>query len=187
MGVVSTYLQMGVIGSDWDVCMIAIHHSSWQQIRIRDKSDYLDTAKIGRNDSKVDLVMQSQDNVFFAAEGKRKYTDFFSSPTERNKIEAAFNNIRAVIDELYKSKVDKKIISFICLLDVPEVDSKFFLDSEKQKITASIATGHLNKLANQEFVVIGSYTLKGVSKFELFFSERFPPDIKIRLVEIFPN
>ena len=187
MGVVSTYLQMGVIGSDWDVCMIAIHHSSWQQIRIRDKLNYLDTAKIGRNDSKVDLVMQSQDNVFFAAEGKRKYTDFFSSPKERKKIEAAFNNIRAVIDELYKSKVDKKIISFICLLDVPEVDSKVFLDSEKQKITASIASGGLNKLANQEFVVIGTYTLKGISKFELFFSEKFPSDIRIRLEGIFPN
>ena len=178
---------MGVIGSDWDVCMIAIHHSSWQQIRIRDKLNYLDTAKIGRNDSKVDLVMQSQDNVFFAAEGKRKYTDFFSSPKERKKIEAAFNNIRAVIDELYKSKVDKKIISFICLLDVPEVDSKVFLDSEKQKITASIASGGLNKLANQEFVVIGTYTLKGISKFELFFSEKFPSDIRIRLEGIFPN
>jgi len=185
VGVVSTYLQMGVIGSDWDVCMIAIHHSSWQQIRIRDAFDFLDTAKIGRNDSKVDLVMQSPDNVFFAAEGKRKYTDFFSSPAERTKIEAAFNSIRTVIDDLYKSKVEKKIISFICLLDVPEVDSKFFLDAEKQKITTSIKAGHLNKLANQDFVVIGNYTLRGVSKFELFFSEKFPSEIKGKVEEIF--
>lgn len=176
---------MGVIGSDWDVCMIAIHHSSWQQIRIRDKSNYLDTAKIGKNDSKVDLVMQSPDNVFFAAEGKRKYTDFFSSPAERNKIEAAFKNIRKVIDDLYKSKINKKIASFICLLDVPEVDSKFFLDSERKKISASIAAGHLNTIANQEFVVIGAYTLRGISNFELFFSDKFPDEIHQRLIDIF--
>jgi hypothetical protein len=185
MGVVATYLQMGVIGSDWDVCLIAIHHSSWQQIRIRDKSNFLDTAKIGRNDSKVDLVMQSPDNVFFAAEGKRKYTDFFSSIDERTKIEAAFNNIRAVIDDLYKSKVNEKIVSFICLLDVPEVDSKFFLDLEKQKIQTSIASGHLDKLANQEFVVVGYFTLKGVSNFQLFFSKNFPSISRTRLEDIF--
>ena len=176
---------MAVIGSDWDVCMIAIHHSSWQQIRIRDKSNFLDTAKIGRNDSKVDLVMQSPDNVFFAAEGKRKYTDFFSSIDERTKIEAAFNNIRSVIDVLYKSTVNEKIVSFICLLDVPEVDSKFFLDLEKQKIQASISSGHLDKLANQEFVVVGYFTLKGVSNFQLFFSKNFPSIFRTRLEEIF--
>jgi len=185
MGVVSTYLQMGVIGSDWDVCMIAIHHSSWQQIRIRDKSNYLDTAKIGRNDSKVDLVMQSPDNLFLAAEGKKRYSDFFRSPAERSKIEAAFNNIRSVIDDLFKTEVENKIVAFICLLDVPEVDSEFFLDSEKQRIKASIEAGHLDKLANQEFVVIGSYALRGVSKFELFFSGAFPLELSDRLRNVF--
>ena len=185
MGVISTYLQMGVIGSDWDVCMIAIHHSSWQQIRIRDKTNFLDTAKIGRNDSKLDLVMQSPDNLFFAAEGKRKYTDFFSSASERAKIEAAFNNIRTVIDDLYKSKLDKTVVSFICLLDVPEIDSKFFLESEKQKISGSIKAGHLNKLANQDFLVIGTYTLMGVTKFELFYSQDFPVELQRRFTKIF--
>jgi hypothetical protein len=185
MGVISTYLQMGVIGSDWDVCMIAIHHSSWQQIRIRDKANFLDTAKIGRNDSKVDLVMQSPDNLFFAAEGKRKYTDFFSSQAERQKIESAFNNIRDVIDDLYKSKVKEKIISFICLLDIPEVDSEYFLESEKQKIIGSIRAGHLAKLANQDFLVIGTYTISGISNFELFFSDEFPSELRRRLEVIF--
>jgi hypothetical protein len=185
MGVISTYLQMGVIGSDWDVCMIAIHHSSWQQIRIRDSDNFLDTAKIGRNDSKVDLVMQSPDNLFFVAEGKRKYTDFFSSPAERNKIESAFNNIRIVIDDLYKAKVNGKIISFICILDVPEVDSDYFLEAEKKKIIGSISAGHLDKLANQDFVVIGAYTLAGISNFALFFSEKFPSELRSRLDEIF--
>lgn len=185
MGVVSSYLQMGVIGSDWDVCMIAIHHSSWQQIRIRDKSNYLDTAKIGRNDSKVDLVMQSPDNLFLAAEGKKRYSDFFRSPAERSKIEAAFNNIRFVIDDLFKTEVENKIVAFICLLDVPEVDSEFFLDSEKQRIKSSIEAGHLDKLANQEFVVIGSYALRGVSKFELFFSGGFPLELSDRLRNVF--
>ena len=185
MGVVSTYLQMGVIGSDWDVCMIAIHHSSWQQIRIRDKRNYLDTAKIGRNDSKVDLVMQSPNDIFFAAEGKRKYSDFFSSPAERDKIASAFRNIWSVIDDLYKSKIENRIASFICLLDVPEVDSIFFLETERQKISASIAAGHLDKLANQEFLVIGTYTLRGISNFELFFSKGFPAEVRRQLSEIF--
>ena len=187
VGVISTYLQMGVIASDWDVSMISIHHSSWQQIRIRDKVDFLDTAKIGRNSSKVDLVMQSPDNVFLAAEGKRKYTDFFSSPAERSKIEAAFSNILDVIDDLYKEKIEEKIVCFICMLDIPEVDPDFFLESEKQKISSSIAAGHLDRLANQEFVVIGNYTQGGVSKFELFFSASFPVSNRIRLEKIFSS
>ena len=76
-------------------------------------------------------------------------------------------------------------MAFICLLDVPEVDSKFFLDSEKQRIKASIEAGHLDKLANQEFVVIGSYALRGVSKFELFFSGAFPLELSDRLRNVF--
>ena len=185
MAVVSTYLQMAVIGSDWDVCMIAIHHSSWQQIRIRDNSNYLDTAKIGRNDSKVDLVMQSPDNLFYIAEGKKKYTDFFSSKAERDKIEAAFDNTRILIDDLYKSNLVEKIISFICLLDIPEVNTEFFLAAERKKIIDSISAGHLDNLANHHFLVIGTYTLSGKTFFELFFSKDFPDTLLIRLKEIF--
>jgi hypothetical protein len=185
MAVVATYLQMGVIASDWDVCMIAIHHSSWQQIRIRDISGFLDTAKIGRNNSKVDLVMQSQENMFLAGEGKRRYTDFFASSSERNKIETAFNNIRSLIDDLYKSEMNKKIIAFICLLDVPPVDWEFFLEAERRKISESIAVGHLNKIANQDFVVIGSFVISGSSYFELFFSKDFDSELKNTLIKIF--
>jgi hypothetical protein len=165
--------------------LIAIHHSSWQQIRVRNYKGVIDTAKIGRNDSKVDLVMQSQENLFFAAEGKKAYTDFFSSTTERAKIEVAFNNIRKLIDDLYGGPNSEKLVAFLCLLDIPEVNSEFFLKAEKRKITDSIAAGHLNKLANQEFLVIGVYTINFVTHFETFYSPNFDVKMKDLFNEIF--
>ena len=185
VAVVSTFLQMGVIKSNWDACLIAIHHSSWQQIRVRNCNEVIDTAKIGRNESKVDLVMQSKENLFFAAEGKKAYTDFFSSTTERAKIEVAFNNIRKLIDDLYGGPNPEKLVAFLCLLDIPEVDSDFFLKAEKRKIKDSIAAGHLNKLANQEFLVIGVYTINFVTHFETFYSPNFDVKMKDLFNEIF--
>lgn len=118
MAVVSTYLKMGAINSNWEVCMIAIHHSSWQQIRIRDKEGSLVTEKVGRDSSKIDLIMQNSDK-FLTVEGKRYVSDFFSSKKEQSKIQLAFNNARASVDNLFGSKSNTKIVAFVCLLDVP--------------------------------------------------------------------
>jgi hypothetical protein len=173
MGVTTTYLQLGVVGSDWDACMIAIHHSSWQQIRIRDEDNKIATVKIPRNSSKVDLVMQSPDNIFLMAEGKRSFEDFFRSPQEIEKITAAFVNTREIIDNLYKDKTIRKITAFVCLIDIPVVITDDHMRRERKKISDAIAAGHLDSIAADAFVVIGCYAQDGITKFELFFSKNF--------------
>lgn len=185
MAVVSTYLQMGVIGSEWDVCMIAIHHSSWQQMRITDAGGEMRSTPIGRNSSKLDLVMQGPGGKFLAAEGKKKYTDFFSSEKEQQKIKAAFKNVLNMIDTLYMSPGVEKTCAFLCLLDVPALDNQFFLDAERSKIQGSITAGHLEGIAPGPYVVIGYYSVGSESFFELFFSDHFPEAVVNELSDIF--
>lgn len=183
----STYVQLTNCIGGWRVCMIAIHHSSWQQIRIRDSLGELVSAKIGRNDSKVDLVLQDDSNIFLAAEGKRSYANFFSSEREKTKIKDAFNNVYATIDRLFGSKLNQKVTSLICLLDVPDAKSDFFLAQERAKITESIRQGHISELTDGEFVIIGIYVLKNQTHFELFFSPTFMPQLKKQLTESFTS
>jgi hypothetical protein len=59
------------------------------------------------------------------------------------------------------------------------------MESEKKKINDSISAGHLDKVANQYFLVIGTYTLSGKTYFELFFSHDFPDALQIRLKAVF--
>ena len=184
-GLTSTYVQLTNVIGGWRVCMIAIHHSSWQQIRIRNKNGVLNTAKIGRNDAKVDLVLQDTESTFLAAEGKRTYSDFFSSIQEKNKIGKAFENVFQLIDNLFETSQSTKITTFICLLDVPEVNSKYFLEQEKRKISESIRLGHISEIVDGEFVVIGVYVNQRITKFELFFSNSFNRDLREQLGEMF--
>ncbi len=184
-GLTSTYVQLTNLVGGWNVCMIAIHHSSWQQIRLRNEQKILKTAKIGRNDAKVDLVLQDDSNSFLAAEGKRTYGDFFRSAQEKEKISQAFLNIYALIDKLFGTSNNQIITSFICLLDVPKVNSSFFLGKERQKIHESIKLGHISEITDQEFVLIGVYVLDRQTRFELFFSSDFDNDVKQRLIKAF--
>jgi len=184
-GLTSTYLQLSNKIGGWRVCMISIHHSSWQQVQILDVNDDLRTGKIGRNDSKVDLLMQNNDEIFFIGEGKRSYSNFFSSTQEKLKIHKAFKNIFKTIDDLYASSKNVKITSLICMLDVPDSNSDFFLDQEKRKIEESIKLGHISEITEEEFVVIGVYVLNRKTSFELFFSQGFNKDIEKNLRENF--
>lgn len=167
MGLLSTFLQMGVIGSDWTACMIAIHHSSWQQIRVQNVSGITSTSKVGRDDSKVDLVMQSSKNHFLAAEGKRRFSDFTLTSRERAKITVAFENVRKEIDELYGTSKNEKTIAFVCLVDGSGSES------ELKDIEASVNSNSLQAIAGQEHLVIACLPSQDTTEFRLFFSPDF--------------
>jgi hypothetical protein len=153
--------------------------------QIVDVNQQLKTGKIGRNDAKVDLLMQDKEERFLVAEGKRSYANFFSSAQEKIKIHNAFKNISKIIDDLYASKNTKKITSLICMLDVPALNSDFFLDQERRKIVESIKLGHVSEITDEEFVVIGVYVLNSKTLFELFFSQGFDENVANMLRENF--
>jgi hypothetical protein len=119
------------------------------------------------------------------AEGKRSYEDFFRSPQEIEKITAAFTNTREIIDSLYRDETTRKITAFVCLIDIPDVITDDHMRRERKKISDSIAAGDLDSIAADEFVVIGCYTQNGVTKFELFFSKRFPSVDRNSLTALF--
>lgn len=183
---ISTYVQLSNKAGDWRACMISIHHSSWQQVIIRNTEDELIIGKIGRNDAKLDLLMQHNENKFLAAEGKRSYEGFFRSTQETKKINQAFKNTFNKIDELY-GPGSVKITSLICMLNIPSIKSKFFLDQEKEKINKSIESNHISEFIDGDYLIIGVYVLNRKTRFELFFSNGFNHELKDLITEGFQS
>ena len=62
MAIVSTYLNQSTINSNWRLCFIHTHHSSWQQLVIYEGDKEIQQ-KVDRVSTKVDLIMQ-KDNQF---------------------------------------------------------------------------------------------------------------------------
>ena len=181
VAIVSTFLNLSTIKADWDLCFIHTHHSSWQQLMVY-KQGILNKMKINRVSSKVDLIMQSKDEVFFVAEGKKKYKDFFSSLSEIKKISKSMGDVDKYIDSLVGHKT-KKINSFLCNIELPQINSEFFLQKELATIKESIQLRHLNKIIETEYVVIAVFSLNNTTYFKTFFSENF----NIELKELFYN
>ena len=130
--------------------------------------------------------MQNSDK-FFAVEGKRNVTDFFSSKKEQSKIQIAFNNARASLDNLFGSKSNTKIVAFVCLLNVPLKNSDSALENEIRRITQSISNGEFDQMAGQDFVLVGVYLRGGSTQFQLFFSKGFNQAEKDQLKLVFEN
>lgn len=182
IAVVSTFLNLGTIKSDWRLCFIHTHHSSWQQLVIL-KKDISRHLKINRNDSKIDLIMQN-DERFILAEGKEKYESFFNTQKEIDKIRTALINSGSSIDGIM-NKNTEKIYSFICLLDIPEINGDFFFEKHINIIEDSVISGHLDQIVNGNYVVIVVYKIKNVTLFKLIFSEQFDMNNKIYFEDIF--
>ncbi|MDA3052506.1 hypothetical protein OFO01_03485 [Campylobacter sp. JMF_01 NE2] len=178
VAIVSTYLNQSTIKSDWKLCFIHTHHSSWQQIAIENKQE-----KIHRISTKLDLIMQ-QNNKFMLAEGKNKFIEFLRD----DKIKKAFIDMSELIDVMYK-KSNIKFDTFIFNLDLPpkEKDPYYFLDCEINKIKGSIERNHFKDIANNEnFVVIIVYlSPNNETKFALIFSENFNINLKNQLIKEF--
>lgn len=173
VAVVSTYLNQSTIKSDWLLCFIHTHHSSWQQIVISGVQQ-----KINRVSTKLDLIMQ-QDNKFMLAEGKDKYQSILSDP----KIKQAMKDAGETIDRAYK-KSNIKFDAFLYNLHTtPTKDPDFYADSEEAIVQGGIERGHFEDIANEDnFVVIIVYTDNAHStKFRLVFSDKFEPSLKKQL------
>lgn len=173
MAVVSTFLNQSTIKSDWDLCFIHTHHSSWQQIFINGKQE-----KIGRVSTKLDLIMQ-QDNKFMLAEGKNQYQDILNDP----KIQQAMRNSGDLVDRLYKQSNIKFDAFLYNLATNPNKDPEYYAGNEEKSVEGGIKRGHFDDIAEHDnFVVIIVYTGNDYkTKFRLVFSDSFDKDLKQQL------
>jgi hypothetical protein len=177
VAVVSTYLNQSTIKSDWNLCFIHTHHSSWQQIVIEGIQE-----KINRVSTKLDLIMQ-QHSLFMLAEGKDKYQSILSD----RKIQQAMKNASETIDALYKSE-SKKINAFIYNLQTqPDKDPDFYAESEEIMVKGGIERGHFFDIAHDKnFLVIIVYNdSESHTKFKLIFSNNFDLNLKNKLEKEF--
>lgn len=177
VAVVSTYLNQSTIKSDWELCFIHTHHSSWQQLVIFDGSKYI-KKKNNRVSSKIDLIMQNR-NHFMIAEGKDHYNAILSD----DKIKISLKNAGDIIDSLYK-ETNIKFNAF--LYNLPTTQSKnpeYYVDCEEKKVVGGIELGHFNNISNLDnFVVIIVYLDDNKkTKFRLVYSPKFDRELRNKL------
>lgn len=173
MAVVSTFLNQSTIKSNWELCFIHTHHSSWQQISIGGNQ-----AKIGRVSTKLDLIMQ-QSNQFMLAEGKNQYLDLLSDP----KIQQAMQSAGDLVDRLYRQPNLKFDALLYNLATNPHKDPEYYANLEEAKVQGAIKLGHFNDVAEHDnFVIIIVYIGDDhQTKFRLVFSNHFDANLKKQL------
>ena len=177
MAIVSTYLNQSTINSDWELCFIHTHHSSWQQLVIH-KGAIAIQQKIDRVSTKVDLIMQQQ-NLFMIAEGKNDYFDIIRD----KKIKKAMVWTSEKINALYKDE-NEQFDAFVYNLNTdPKKDPEYYISLEKEKVIGAMLRGHFSNIAHHDsFVVIIVYlNEKGQTGFKLVYSPNFDTTIKERL------
>lgn len=177
VAVVSTYLNQTTINSNWDLCFIHTHHSSWQQIRINGNQE-----KINRISTKVDLIIQNEDK-FMIAEGKNHYQNILSD----KKIKQAMQNASETIDRMYNDKSSKFNAFLYNLPTDPSKNPEYYVQRESETVKGGIDLGHFKDIANEkDFVVIIVYVdNQNKTKFELVFSNDFDNLIKEKLISEF--
>ncbi len=177
MAVVSAFINQTTINSDWELCFIHTHHSSWQQLVIHAEGKEKQE-KIDRVSTKVDLIIQNED-LFMIAEGKNTYEDILRD----KKIKKAMKNASKKINYLYKEHNDQ-VDAFIYNLDtVTSKDPEYLATKEAGKVKESIDSGKFNKVAYHEsyLVIIVYKNSENCTKFKLVYSPEFDPKIKEKL------
>jgi len=177
MAVVSTYLNQSTIKSNWELCFIHTHHSSWQQLVIFDGSKY-QQQKNNRISTKVDLIMQ-QKNQFMIAEGK----DHYHAILNDEKIKISMKNASDTIDKIYKTTNIKFNAFLYNLPTAPSKNPEYYVDCEEKTVAGGIKLGHFNSISNSDnFVVIIVYSdSSNKTKFRLVYSPKFDATLKNKL------
>lgn len=176
MAIVSTYLNQTTIRSNWQLCFIHTHHSSWQQLVIHNPKGEIAQQKIDRVSTKVDLIMQNEE-IFMVAEGKNDYFSFFSD----EKIQTAMKEASKIIAKLYSSEYIKFDTFIYNLPTNPDPD--YYIKIEYDKVKGAIDRGHFSKVAfEKDFVIIIVYIDKNNNtSFKLVYSNNFNTTLKNQL------
>lgn len=178
MNVVSTYLNLSTIRSNWQLCFIHTHHSSWQQLVVHNPSGDKQH-KIDRVFTKPDLIMQDEAWHFMVAEGKDQYIDLLRD----GKIRKAMENSAQLIDTLCEVNHTKFNAFMYNLPTEPTVDPQYYVDCEVTKVEGAIERGHFNEVAFElNFVIIIVYLDQEYrTRFKLVYSNGFTPSLKTQL------
>ncbi len=177
MAVVATYLNQTTISSNWKLCFIHTHHSSWQEMMVY-KTEGIKQRKIDRVSTKVDLILQ-KDDIFMISEGKNNFMDILRD----EKIKTAMINASHLIDDLYQQsnvQFDAFIYNFPT---IPSKSPTYYVSKEVEMIEYGMQQGHFNDVANNEnYVVIIVYIdEENHTAFKLVYSPQFNAELKVIL------
>lgn len=144
--IVSTCLNQSTISSNWKICFIHTHHSSWQEFVIYKGIKEI-KEKNNRVSTKVDLIMQDG-NKFMIAEGKNTFHDIIAD----KKIQRAMIWAGKKINSLYKYR-NRQFEAFVYNLHTtPDKDPTFYVEREVQTVCEAIKMGHFRDVAHNNLI-----------------------------------
>lgn len=178
MNVVSTYLNLSTIKSNWRLCFIHTHHSSWQQLVVYNGAEKKEH-KIDRVSTKPDLIMQDTSWHFMIAEGKDQYMELLRD----SKIKKAMEDSARIVDGLCDVNHTRFNAFMYNLLTEPTVDPQYYVNCEVSKVEGALVRGHFNNVAyERDYVIIIVYLdQKYSTRFKLVYSKEFDPTLKEQL------
>lgn len=175
---ISIYFTLNRIKDNWFLNYISAPGGAWQELKIL-KNKIEQKFYIGKNEKRVDLIMQKENktSLFYLAEAKEFFRQILN---EREKIDNSIKSIFSRIKRLKSGKL-KPIYSYIIGIDTTNLKGDVFEEIIKNE--TNLIRRLINKLPPVEGgrVCVLTYWHGNRTKFSLIFSKDFPTD----LIEMF--
>jgi len=179
---ISVYFTLSRIKSNWFLNYINAPGGAWQEIKIL-KEKVEQKYYIGKNEKRVDLVMQKKNKatLFYVAEAKEFFRQILN---EREKIDKSLLDIFNHITKLHGGEV-RPIYSYIIGINTINLEGELLKDTINNEID------YIEKIINKLPTIAGgrvciiSYWDKGKTGFRLVFSNDFAKDLKDMFKEVF--
>ncbi len=179
---ISVYFTLSRIKSDWFLNYINAPGGAWQELKIL-KERIEQRYYIGKNEKRVDLIMQKENEtaLFYVAEAKEFFRQILN---ERKKIDKSLLDMFNHIKKFRGDKV-KPIYSYIIGIDTVNLEGEILNDTINNELSYIKKTiNKLPRIAGGRVCVI-SYWNKNKTEFRLVFSNDFAKDLEDMFKKIF--
>jgi len=179
---ISVYFTLNRIKDNWFLNYISVPGGAWQELKIL-KNNIEQRFYIGKNEKRVDLIMQKENNtsLFYLAEAKEFFRQIL------NKREKIDNSIKSIFNRVKRLKGGRvrPIYSYIIGIDTTNLKGDIFSETINNEL--GYIGGVIDKLPPVEGgrVCVLTYWQGSQTKFDLVFSKDFPKELTQMFKKIF--
>jgi len=179
---ISVYFTLNRVKDNWFLNYINAPGGAWQELKIL-KNKIEHRFYVGKNDIRVDLVMQKENktSLFYVAEAKEFFRQILN---ERKKIDDSIKSIYSRIKKLNGEKTNP-IYSYIIGIDTTNL--KGSVSSEIINNEVNLVKSLIDRLPSLEGgrVCVLTYWLSNQTRFSLVFSKDFPKELREVFEKVF--
>lgn len=169
---VSTYLQLCEIKSNWYLNTISPPGGEWNKLNLKKNNETI-SRSFSKLSGRLDLILQKE-NRFFLAESKKEFKDIKNTKA-KEKNDRTFELMKNYIEKILKYKI-KPIYGYICCLQN---------NDEKQKEIIEIKNFLNTSIFSQKLVFILVCRENDEIKFIPIFADNIQDEIKTEFEKIF--